>query len=108
MENIKTDSNIPVKRVYDSKVKPKSKNALPGKHPFTRGIHPGMYRDKLWTISQYTGFGTAVQTNKRFKYLLEGGKTGLSMAFDLPTQRGYDADDSHAGGEVCKVEVSIT
>jgi methylmalonyl-CoA mutase, N-terminal domain len=108
MEKIKTDSNIPVKRVYDSKVKPRSKNEQPGKPPYTRGIHAGMYRDRLWTMRQYTGFGTADQTNKRFKYLLERGQTGLSMAFDLPTQIGYDADDSHAEGEVGKVGVSIT
>src|SRR5574338_1639149 len=107
-EKIKTDSNIPVKKFYDSKVKPRSKNEQPGKYPFTRGIHPGMYRDRLWTMRQYTGFGTAEQTNKRFKYLLERGQTGLSMAFDLPTQIGYDADDSHAEGEVGKVGVSIT
>ena len=108
MDKIKTDSNIPVKRFYDSKIKPRSKSEEPGKHPFTRGIHPGMYRDRLWTMRQYTGFGTAHQTNQRFKYLLERGQTGLSMAFDLPTQIGYDADDPHAEGEVGKVGVSIT
>src|SRR5438309_6435739 len=108
MDKIKTDSNIPVKRFYDFTVKPRSKSEQPGKHPFTRGIHPGMYRDRLWTMRQYTGFGTADQTNKRFKYLLERGQTGLSMAFDLPTQIGYDADDPHAEGEVGKVGVSIT
>ena len=108
MDKIKTDSNIPVKRFYDSKVKPRSKNEQPGKPPYTRSIHPGMYRDRLWTMRQYTGFGTADQTNKRFKYLLERGQTGLSMAFDLPTQIGYDADDPHAEGEVGKVGVSIT
>src|SRR5206468_5113796 len=108
MDKIKTDSNIPVKRFYDSKVKPRSKSEQPGKQPFTRGIHPGMYRDRLWTMRQYTGCGTADQTNKRFKYLLERGQTGLSMAFDLPTQIGYDADDPHAEGEVGKVGVSIT
>src|SRR6266849_164888 len=108
MEKIKTDSNIPVKRFYDSKVKPRSKNEQPGNPPYTRGIHSGMYRDRLWTMRQYTGFGTADQTNKRFKYLLDRGQTGLSMAFDLPTQIGYDADDPHAEGEVGKVGVSIT
>src|SRR6478752_2338107 len=108
VKSIKTDSNIPVKRFYDSKVKPKSKTEEPGKYPYTRGIHPGMYRDRLWTMRQYTGFGTVEQTNQRFKYLLERGQTGLSMAFDLPTQIGYDADDSHAEGEVGKVGVSIT
>ncbi len=108
MDKIKTDSNIPVKRFYDSKVKSRSRIEQPGKAPYTRGIHPGMYRDRLWTMRQYTGFGTADQTNKRFKYLLERGQTGLSMAFDLPTQIGYDADDPHAEGEVGKVGVSIT
>jgi len=108
VDKIKTDSNIPVKRFYDSKLKSRSKNEQPGKYPFTRGIHPGMYRERLWTMRQYTGFGTADQTNQRFKYLLERGQTGLSMAFDLPTQIGYDADDSHAEGEVGKVGVSIT
>jgi len=104
----KTDSNIPVKRLYDSKVKPRSKEEKPGKFPYTRGIHPGMYRDRLWTMRQYTGFATADKTNERFKFLLERGQTGLSMAFDLPTQIGYDADDPHAEGEVGKVGVSIT
>ncbi len=104
----KTDSNIPVKRVYDSKVKQRSKDEKAGKFPYTRGIHPGMYRDRLWTMRQYTGFATADKTNERFKFLLERGQTGLSMAFDLPTQIGYDADDPHAEGEVGKVGVSIT
>ena len=104
----KTDSNIPVKRLYDSKVKPKSKGEKPGKFPYTRSIHPGMYRDRLWTMRQYTGFATADKTNERFKFLLERGQTGLSMAFDLPTQIGYDVDDPHAEGEVGKVGVSIT
>jgi len=104
----KTDSNIPVKRLYDSKVKPKSKDEKPGKFPYTRSIHLGMYRDRLWTMRQYTGFATADKTNERFKFLLERGQTGLSMAFDLPTQIGYDADDPHAEGEVGKVGVSIT
>src|SRR5574341_1700505 len=108
MKVVKTDSKIPVKRVYDSKIKPRSKDAEPGKYPFTRGVHPGMYRERLWTMRQYTGFATADKTNERFKFLLERGQTGLSMAFDLPTQIGYDADDSHAEGEVGKVGVSIT
>ncbi|MGQ0638771.1 MAG: acyl-CoA mutase large subunit family protein [Nitrososphaerota archaeon] len=104
----KTDSNIPVKRAYDYKAKPRRKDEKPGKFPYTRGIHPGMYRDRLWTMRQYTGFATADKTNERFKFLLERGQTGLSMAFDLPTQIGYDADDPHAEGEVGKVGVSIT
>jgi methylmalonyl-CoA mutase N-terminal domain/subunit len=80
----------------------------PGKFPFTRGIHPGMYRDRLWTMRQYAGFGDARQTNQRFRYLLAHGQTGLSMAFDLPTQIGYDSDDPMALGEVGRVGVAIS
>jgi len=99
-----TDSNIPVKQIYS-----KSKNSTesPGKYPFTRGIHSGMYRDRFWTMRQYSGFGDAVQTNKRYKFMLDSGQTGLSMAFDLPTQIGYDPDSVRAEGEVGKVGVSI-
>ena len=80
---------------------------LPGKYPFTRGIHPTGYRGKLWTMRQYAGFGTAKETNERFRYLLEEGQNGLSVAFDLPTQIGYDSDDEMALGEVGKVGVAI-
>ncbi len=80
----------------------------PGKFPFTRGIHPGMYRDRLWTMRQYAGFGDARQTNQRFRYLRAHGQTGLSMAFDLPTQLGYDSDDPMALGEVGRVGVAIS
>ncbi len=98
-----TDSNIPVKPVYyNSKTKEE-----PGKYPFTRGIHENMYRERLWTMRQYSGFGDAVHTNKRFKFMLENGQTGLSMAFDLPTQIGHDPDAPAAEGEVGKVGVSI-
>jgi len=79
----------------------------PGKSPFTRGIHPTMYRSKLWTMRQYSGFGTASQTNARFKHLLKQGQMGLSVAFDLPTQMGYDPDAPEALGEVGRVGVSI-
>ena len=85
----------------------KLKKTTPGKYPFTRGIHAGMYRDRLWTMRQYSGFGDASQTNKRFKFMLEKGQTGLSMAFDLPTQIGYDPDAAVSEGEVGKVGVSI-
>ena len=102
-----TDSIIPVKPVYYSETK-KSKDVVPGKHPFTRGIHSGMYRDRLWTMRQYSGFGDAAQTNKRYRFMLEKGQTGLSMAFDLPTQIGHDPDSMHAEGEVGKVGVSIS
>jgi methylmalonyl-CoA mutase N-terminal domain/subunit len=80
----------------------------PGKFPFTRGVHGTMYRGRLWTMRQYSGFGTAEETNRRFRYLLEQGQSGLSVAFDLPTQIGYDSDDSEALGEVGKVGVPIS
>jgi methylmalonyl-CoA mutase N-terminal domain/subunit len=81
---------------------------FPGDYPFTRGVQPTMYRSRLWTMRQYAGFGTAEETNKRYRYLLAHGQTGLSVAFDLPTQIGYDADDPIAHGEVGKVGVSIS
>ena len=80
---------------------------LPGKFPYTRGIHATGYRGRLWTMRQYAGFGTAKETNERFRYLLSEGQNGLSVAFDLPTQIGYDSDDSMATGEVGKVGVAI-
>ncbi|MFB3908421.1 MAG: methylmalonyl-CoA mutase [Candidatus Eisenbacteria bacterium] len=79
----------------------------PGSYPFTRGIHPTMYRSRLWTMRQYAGFGSAEETNRRFHYLLDHGQTGLSVAFDLPTQMGYDSTDPMAAGEVGKVGVAI-
>ncbi len=80
---------------------------FPGEYPFTRGVQPTMYRGKLWTMRQYAGFGNAEESNKRYKYLLEQGQSGLSVAFDLPTQIGYDSDDPHSLGEVGKVGVAI-
>jgi methylmalonyl-CoA mutase N-terminal domain/subunit len=80
---------------------------MPGEYPFTRGIHDMMYRKRPWTMRQYTGFGNAEDTNKRFKYLIETGNTGLNVAFDLPTQCGYDSDDPMAGGEVGRVGMAI-
>src|SRR5262245_56339919 len=71
----------------------------PGEFPYTRGVQPSMYRGRLWTMRQYAGFGSAAETNKRYRYLLEQGQTGLSVAFDLPTQMGYDPDASAAFGE---------
>jgi methylmalonyl-CoA mutase N-terminal domain/subunit len=85
-----------------------AKLGFPGEYPFTRGIQPTMYRSRFWTMRQYAGFGTAEETNKRYRYLLANGQTGLSVAFDLPTQIGYDADDPLAAGEVGKVGVSIS
>lgn len=81
---------------------------FPGEFPFTRGVQPTMYRGRLWTMRQYAGFATAEKSNERYRYLLDHGQTGLSVAFDLPTQIGYDADDSIASGEVGKVGVSIS
>ena len=83
------------------------KQGFPGEYPFTRGVQPTMYRGRLWTMRQYAGFGTAEESNRRYKYLLEQGQTGLSVAFDLPTQIGYDSDDPHSVGEVGKVGVAI-
>ncbi|MEK7426888.1 MAG: methylmalonyl-CoA mutase family protein [Actinomycetota bacterium] len=107
----RTDSGIEVKALYDSTDlegwDPVDKLGAPGRPPYTRGVHPTMYRGKLWTMRQYAGFGTAASTNERFKFLLEAGQTGLSCAFDLPTQMGYDSDHPRAEGEVGKVGVAI-
>ena len=81
---------------------------FPGEYPFTRGVQPTMYRGRFWTMRQYAGFGSAAESNRRYKYLLEQGQTGLSVAFDLPTQIGYDSDDPLALGEVGKVGVAIS
>ena len=75
----------------------------PGEFPFTRGIYPTMYRGRCWTMRQYAGYGTATETNQRFRYMIERGLAGINVAFDLPTQHGYDSDDPHALGEVGKV-----
>jgi len=83
------------------------KLGFPGEFPFTRGVQPTMYRGRLWTMRQYAGFGTAEESNRRYKFLLNQGQTGLSIAFDLPTQIGYDSDDPHSEGEVGKVGVAI-
>src|SRR5690625_4618865 len=101
-----TSSNIEVERLYTEGKKDEDAE-YPGQYPYTRGIQPTMYRGRFWTMRQYAGFGSAVETNKRFRYLLEQGQTGLSVAFDLPTQLGYDSDDSMAEGEVGKVGVAI-
>ncbi|HZO74693.1 MAG TPA: methylmalonyl-CoA mutase family protein [Ktedonobacteraceae bacterium] len=87
---------------------PHEKLGYPGEFPFTRGVQPGMYRSRLWTMRQYAGFGTAEESNKRYHFLLSQGTTGLSVAFDLPTQMGYDADHPMSEGEVGKVGVSIS
>jgi methylmalonyl-CoA mutase, N-terminal domain len=110
-ETFKTDSNIPVKRVFtnnDLKNYGGLAEEEPGKNPYTRGLYPEMYRERLWTMRQYSGFGSAEETNKRFKFLLDHGQTGLSLAFDLPTQTGRDSDDPQAEGEIGRTGVAIT
>ena len=107
-----TSSNIPINRIYTpldiADFEYSRDLGFPGEYPLTRGVYPTMYRARLWTMRQYAGFGTAEQTNQRFKYLLEHGQTGLSVAFDFPTQVGYDCDHPMAAGEVGKVGVSTS
>ena len=105
-----TSSGLPVAPVYDLQDLPADLDQRlgePGQYPFTRGVYPGMYRDRLWTMRQYAGFSTAEASNERYHYLLGQGARGLSVAFDLPTQIGYDSDDEMAEGEVGKVGVAI-
>ena len=108
----RTDSGIEVKPLYTAADlagwDPATQLGDPGQPPYTRGVYPTMYRGKLWTMRQYAGFGTAASTNERFKFLLQAGQTGLSCAFDLPTQMGYDSDHRMAVGEVGKVGVAIS
>ena len=110
-EEFATDSGIPVERVCTPEDlkgwKYLDKLGFPGQYPFTRGVQPTMYRGRLWTMRQYAGFGTAQETNERFRFLLDQGQTGLSVAFDLPTQIGYDSDHDLAEGEVGRVGVAI-
>ncbi|MEY3437061.1 MAG: hypothetical protein RL335_1517 [Bacteroidota bacterium] len=107
MEKKQTDSGIEIKSVYTATDLHQIFPELPGQFPFTRGVQPDMYRGKLWTMRQYAGFSTAEESNKRYQYLLSQGVMGLSVAFDLPTQIGYDSDHSLADGEVGKVGVAI-
>ena len=108
-EIAKTDSGLPVSRVYKrSSIHDVAQEDEPGKFPYLRGIYPGMYTDRLWTMRQYSGFGSAEETNSRFKFLLSHGQTGLSLAFDLPTQTGRDSDDPESEGEVGRTGVAIS
>ena len=107
MKKIHTDSGIEIKPVYTADDLPKEPLGAPGEMPYTRGVQPDMYRGKLWTMRQYAGFSTAEESNKRYHYLLSQGVMGLSVAFDLPTQIGYDSDHALAEGEVGKVGVAI-
>src|SRR5512136_1891709 len=109
--SFKTTSDIEVKRLYTpldiADTDYGEDLGFPGEFPFTRGVQPTMYRGRFWTMRQYAGFATAEETNKRYKYLLDHGQTGLSVAFDLPTQIGYDSSHPLAEGEVGKVGVAI-
>jgi len=106
-----TDSGIEVKALYTAEDldgwDAAAQLGAPGEPPYTRGVYPSMYRGRLWTMRQYAGFGSAAETNQRFKFLLHAGQTGLSCAFDLPTQMGYDSDHARAEGEVGKVGVAV-
>ena len=103
-----TPSGIPIKPLYTRADAGDADPGAPGEFPFLRGVYPTMYRGRLWTMRQYAGFGTAEETNHRYRYLLDHGQTGLSVAFDLPTQMGYDADHAMATGEVGRVGVAIS
>ena len=110
-ERFETSSGIEAKRLYTPLDKPDADYqrdlGFPGRYPYTRGVQPTMFRGRFWTMRQYAGFGSAAETNERFRFLLDQGQTGLSVAFDLPTQMGYDPDAQMAQGEVGKVGVSI-
>lgn len=111
LKEFSTISFTPIEPLYGPTISGENnyekKIGLPGQYPFTRGIQPSMYRGRLWTMRQYAGFGTAKESNERYRYLLDQGQMGLSVAFDLPTQIGYDSDDPIAFGEVGKVGVAI-
>ena len=108
-ESFQTDSSIEINPVYTAEDLSErnldyvNDIGFPGEYPYTRGVQPNMYRGRIWTMRQYSGYATAADTNQRFRYLLDQGQTGLSVAFDLPTQIGYDSDHPLAQGEVGKV-----
>ena len=103
-----TLSGVPVKPLYTEEDLPaKDEIGVPGGYPFTRGVYPSMYRGRLWTMRQFAGFGTAEETNERFRYLLDHGQTGLSTAFDMPSLMGHDSDDARSLGEVGREGVAI-
>src|SRR5919112_5320893 len=111
VEEARSESDLPIRRSYGpddlSGWDPAVQLGEPGGYPYTRGVYPSMYTGKPWTIRQYAGFGTAKESNERYHQLVAAGSTGLSVAFDLPTQMGYDSDDPVAHGEVGKVGVAI-
>ncbi|HNB54765.1 MAG TPA: methylmalonyl-CoA mutase family protein, partial [Anaerolineales bacterium] len=107
-----TESSEPINRLYTpldvAELDYLNDLGMPGEYPYTRGVHPTLHRSKLWTMRMFAGFGTAEETNARFKYLLDQGQTGLSVAFDLPTLMGYDTDEPEALGEFGKCGVAIS
>src|SRR4249920_2799562 len=103
-----TLSGEPIRPLYtEADLPAQDQIGLPGQYPFTRGVYPSMYRGRLWTMRQFAGFGTAEETNERFRYLLDHGQTGLSTAFDMPTLMGYDSDADRSLGEVGVEGVAI-
>src|SRR3954462_9587391 len=106
-----SESGLPIEPVYGPEAladfDPQAQLGTPGEFPYTRGVYPSMYTGRPWTIRQYAGFATAKESNERYHQLIEAGTSGLSVAFDLPTQMGYDSDDPVAHGEVGKVGVAI-
>ncbi|MDA1001685.1 MAG: methylmalonyl-CoA mutase family protein, partial [bacterium] len=107
-KKFETRAGLPIEAVYRPEDRPpESEKEVPGAYPYTRGIHPEMYRERLWTSRQYAGFGTPEETNARYRFLLAQGNAGLSVALDLPTQLGLDSDDERAAGEVGKVGVAV-
>src|SRR5438309_1534532 len=106
-----TVSGVPIAPLYTPddlpRFDPAAELGYPGQYPFTRGVHASMYRSRLWTMRQFAGFGTARQTNARFRFLLDKGQTGLSTAFDLPTLMGLDSDDPRSLGEVGRLGVAV-
>src|SRR5262245_64464806 len=106
-----TVSNVAIEPLYTTEslngFDPDTELGYPGQYPFTRGVHASMYRSRLWTMRQFAGFGTARQTNERFRFLLDKGQTGLSTAFDLPTLMGLDSDDPRSLGEVGRLGVAV-
>src|SRR5437667_5518212 len=106
-----TVSSVPIEALYTPEdlrdFDPETDLGFPGQYPFTRGVHASMYRSRLWTMRQFAGFGSAAQTNERFKFLLDKGQTGLSTAFDLPTLMGLDSDDPRSLGEVGRLGVAV-
>jgi len=112
MTSAMNESGLPIEPVYGPAAlegwDPAARLGEPGRYPFTRGVYPTMYTGRPWTMRQYAGFGTAAESNARYKQLIANGSMGLSVAFDLPTQMGYDSDEPIAAGEVGKVGVAIS